>query len=105
MANVGDLVLVSRLDPGTEEVAAFEELVGSHGGIGGWQTEAILVYPAGWSCLDRAPVGPAAVHRQLVQWLDDLGLRSDPADLVDAPPVLPEPREPDRPLQPADSPS
>ena len=69
------------VDPGTDEVAAFEELVGSHGGIGGWQTEAILVLPGGVACLDRAPVGPAAVHRQLVQWLDDLGLRGDPADL------------------------
>ncbi|MDG6105666.1 alkaline phosphatase family protein [Dactylosporangium aurantiacum] len=146
VANVGDLVLVSRVDPGTDEVAAFEELVGSHGGIGGWQTEAVLVYPAGWRCLDRTPVGPAAVHRQLVQWLADLGLRDDAAD---SPPAagslpaaqclptaagavaadaavaadgvvatdgvvaadgngpgtdLPEPREPGRPLLPADSP-
>jgi hypothetical protein len=78
MSNVGDLVLISRVDQATDEVAAFEELVGSHGGIGGWQTDAVLVYPASWSCLDRAPVGPAAVHRQLVQWLDDLGLRHEP---------------------------
>jgi hypothetical protein len=81
MAHVGDLVLVSRVDPGTDEVAAFEELVGSHGGIGGWQTEAVLVHPADWSGVDfgpLGPVGPVAVHQQLVQWLDDLGLRSPP---------------------------
>ncbi|MET7396039.1 alkaline phosphatase family protein [Dactylosporangium sp. NPDC005572] len=74
-AHVGDLVLVSRVDSGTEEVAAFEELVGSHGGIGGWQTEAVLVHPADWPVDDPAPVGPVAIHRQLLRWLDDLGLR------------------------------
>jgi hypothetical protein len=36
------------LDPSTDEVAAFEELIGSHGGLGGWQTQASLVYPATW---------------------------------------------------------
>ncbi|GAA3456310.1 alkaline phosphatase family protein [Dactylosporangium matsuzakiense] len=75
MAHVGDLVVVSRVDAGTEEVAAFEELVGSHGGIGGWQTEAILVYPAEWPLLAAPPPGAVAVHRQLVSWLEDLGLR------------------------------
>ena len=29
-------------------MVAFEELVGSHGGLGGWQTDALLVHPAGW---------------------------------------------------------
>jgi hypothetical protein len=77
VAHVGDLVLVSRLDPGTEEVAAFEELVGSHGGIGGWQTEAVLVHPARWRATEADLAGPAAIHRLLVRWLDDLGLRAD----------------------------
>ncbi|MEV8512164.1 alkaline phosphatase family protein [Dactylosporangium sp. NPDC051484] len=76
MAHVGDLVVLSRIDPGTEEVAAFEELVGSHGGIGGWQTEAVLVHPADWSLLSAEPRGPVAIHHQLVAWLDELGLRA-----------------------------
>jgi hypothetical protein len=91
MAHVGDLVVVSRVDAGTDEVAAFEELVGSHGGIGGWQTEAILVHPAHWPVLTGEPEGPVGVHRQLVAWLDELGLR--------APVPLPEPRD-----EPADLP-
>ena len=37
------------LDPETGEVAAFEELVGSHGGMGGAQTEAFLLYPAAFA--------------------------------------------------------
>jgi hypothetical protein len=79
IAHVGDVVAVSRLDRGTEEVAAFEELVGSHGGIGGWQTEAVLVYPATWHREHDDIRGPDAVYRQLVGWLDELGLRAAPS--------------------------
>jgi len=74
--HVGDLVLISAVDPATDEVAAFEELVGSHGGLGGWQTEAMLIHPAGWRLNNADLDGPDAVHRQLVVWLEHLGLRS-----------------------------
>jgi len=77
-AHVGDLVLISCVDPVTEEVAAFEELVGSHGGLGGWQTEAVLVHPARWPITQHELDGPDAVHRQLVEWLSMLGLRNRP---------------------------
>jgi uncharacterized membrane protein YvlD (DUF360 family) len=86
-AHVGDLVVVSRLDPGTDEVAAFEELVGCHGGLGGGQTDAVLVHPAGWTLDERPLVGPDSVYRQLVRWLDELGLRQPPS-------VVPPPAEP-----------
>ncbi|GIM93878.1 membrane protein [Paractinoplanes toevensis] len=84
--HVGDLVLISSVDPVTEEVAAFEELVGSHGGLGGWQTEAVLVHPARWPIGRPELDGPDAVHRQLVEWLDMLGLRTQPvgADELEA---------------------
>jgi len=78
--HVGDLVLISTVDPVTDEVAAFEELVGSHGGLGGWQTEAVLVHPARWPVTEPALDGPDAVHRQLVEWLAMLGLRNRPAE-------------------------
>ncbi len=32
-------------DESTNEVAAFEELVGSHGGLGGDQTKPFIMYP------------------------------------------------------------
>jgi hypothetical protein len=73
--HVGDIVLISAVDPITEEVAAFEELVGSHGGLGGWQTDAMLVHPVGWPIQADELDGPDAVHRQLVAWLRMLGLR------------------------------
>jgi hypothetical protein len=75
-ANVGDLVLISAVDPVTNEVSAFEELVGSHGGLGGWQTEAMLVHPAEWPVAHGDLNGPDAVHEQLVEWLAMLGLRT-----------------------------
>lgn len=74
--HIPDLVLISTVDPITDEVAAFEELVGSHGGLGGWQTDAMLVHPAEWQITEGELVGPDAVHRQLVEWLRLLGLRS-----------------------------
>lgn len=74
--HVGDVVVISRLDEHTQEVAAFEELVGCHGGIGGWQTEAVLVHPARWT-VSRPLFGADDVHQLLVGWLTDLGQRSD----------------------------
>lgn len=43
--HAGDLIVISTLYP-DGQVAAFEELVGSHGGLGGQQTEAFLLHPA-----------------------------------------------------------
>jgi Type I phosphodiesterase / nucleotide pyrophosphatase len=74
MDHVGDLVVISAVDGGLEEVAAFEELVGCHGGLGGWQTEALLIHPADWP-QDGELVGPDAVHGQLLAWMRQLGLR------------------------------
>ncbi|HEX6474301.1 MAG TPA: alkaline phosphatase family protein, partial [Candidatus Limnocylindria bacterium] len=67
--HVGDLALISTVDASTEEVAAFEELIGSHGGLGGWQTRASLLYPADWPEPDEPLLGAPAVHRQLKAWL------------------------------------
>ena len=90
MDHVGDLVLVSVVEPGIEEIAAFEELVGSHGGLGGWQTEALLVYPSGWALETDPVVGPDGVYRTLLSWLEKLELRLDTPDLrEDAPVRLP----------------
>jgi hypothetical protein len=78
-AHVGDLVLISCVDPVTHEVAAFEELVGSHGGLGGWQTDAVLVHPTEWPVSQEQMLGSDAVHRQLIEWLAMLGLRTQSA--------------------------
>jgi hypothetical protein len=77
-AHIGDLVLISSVDPVTDEVAAFEELVGSHGGLGGWQTDAVLVHPRHWPVTEPELDGADAIHRQLIEWLAMLGLREEP---------------------------
>jgi hypothetical protein len=69
--NVGDLLINSFYDPKTGEVAAFEELIGCHGGAGGPQQAPFLLYPAAWtaSAGDGAPpqlVGADQVHHFLV---------------------------------------
>jgi len=76
-ANVGDLVLLGSYDRGLGEVTAFEELVGSHGGLGGWQTRALLVHPADWS-LEPQRLDGRDVHAALLERLDRLGLRAEP---------------------------
>ncbi|MFI6679066.1 alkaline phosphatase family protein [Kribbella sp. NPDC050470] len=83
MPHNGDIVVISRLDDYTHEVAAFEELVGSHGGIGGWQTEAVLVHPSRWE-VDEPPVGSDAVHALLISWLEHLGHRKDLREPVES---------------------
>ncbi|HEY3509616.1 MULTISPECIES: alkaline phosphatase family protein [Kribbella] len=83
MPHNGDLVVVSRVDDYTHEVAAFEELVGCHGGIGGWQTEAVLVHPSRW-VLSEPPVGSDAVHEVLIGWLEKLGQRKDQREPVES---------------------
>lgn len=69
MPNSGDLVVLSAVDPGTDEVAAFEELIGSHGGLGGAQSAGFVLYPAGWPPPQEPLVGAEAVGRQLRRWL------------------------------------
>jgi hypothetical protein len=83
--HVGDLVLISLVDEATDEVAAFEELVGCHGGLGGWQTDALLVHPARWKLDTDDLVGPEAVHRQLMRWRDALGLGEPEPDAAAEP--------------------
>ncbi len=59
--NVGDLLVNSSYDAELEEVAAFEELVGSHGGFGGPQTRPFLLAPAELEFTDEPIVGAPAV--------------------------------------------
>lgn len=70
IANCGDIVAVSIYDPDTGEIAAFEELIGAHGGLGGAQTRPFLLYPSDWE-LDQGPlIGAPAVYRQLRHWME-----------------------------------
>lgn len=81
--NAPDIYLNSAYDPVLGEVSAFEELVGCHGGLGGWQTRPILVHPSEWNVDEDLTdasgrlYGADAVHRQMVRWLEQLGHRKN----------------------------
>jgi hypothetical protein len=66
--NVGDLVLLGAVDNASEEVTGFEELVGSHGGLGGWQTEPFILCPKALPMGEGPMSGAPAVYRQLKSW-------------------------------------
>ena len=61
----GDLILNGAVGR-DGSVAAFEDLVGSHGGLGGPQSEAFLVVPETWDVPDRLANG-IAVHEVLAR--------------------------------------
>ena len=73
-----DLYVNSVVDADTLDVAAFEDLVGAHGGLGGWQDRAVVMVPS-----DLAPLlpeqleGADVVHRALVRMLESAGHRRD----------------------------
>ena len=67
--NAGDLMVISTVYPdGT--VAALEELIGNHGGLGGEQTDAFIFHPPGLA------VGPTRNAIDVFQILNDF--RSQP---------------------------
>jgi uncharacterized membrane protein YvlD (DUF360 family) len=68
-----DIVVNSTYWEDTDEVAAFEELVGSHGGMGGTQSYPFLLHPVELEQPNEPLVGAEAVHRVLRGWLVDLG--------------------------------
>lgn len=74
LPHTGDLLLVSASRDG--QVFAFETQVGSHGGLGGDQNRATLLHPTSLRRDgDGDLVGADAVHRQLLAWQRELGLR------------------------------
>ena len=74
MEHAPDLLLISEYNPALGEVAAFEELIGSHGGLGGPQTEPFILHPVDWTLDEEVPLGAPAVYRNLRRWLSGIGI-------------------------------
>lgn len=62
---VPDILVNSIYDSEKDEVAAFEELIGSHGGAGGGQSYPFLIYPAEWDLGKEEISGAEEIHRIL----------------------------------------
>ncbi|OFW74929.1 MAG: hypothetical protein A2Y55_06130 [Actinobacteria bacterium RBG_16_68_12] len=66
--HVADIMVGSFYDPELDEGCAFEELISFHGGIGGLQTRAFVLYPAGFPLPEGPIVGAASVNELLRGW-------------------------------------
>jgi uncharacterized membrane protein YvlD (DUF360 family) len=66
--HVADLMIGSFYDPTLEEGCAFEELICFHGGLGGPQTRAFILYPPRLPAPAEPILGAAAVHGVLSGW-------------------------------------
>ena len=79
-----DVLVNSSYWEEADEVAAFEELVGSHGGMGGGQSFPFVLFPADLGWPDEAVIGAERVHRIFRGWLAGLGQEAYAATDVDS---------------------
>ncbi|MGW0701655.1 alkaline phosphatase family protein [Streptomyces sp. NPDC002867] len=87
--HVADIMVNSMYDPRTGVVHAFEEQIGSHGGLGGEQSKAFLLSPLELSPPvppGRELVGAEQVHRVLRRWLRECEGPQVPIGTPAAPP-------------------
>ena len=68
-ADAPDLLVHSAWDPATGETPAFEELVGSHGGLGGYQAQPFVLHPRELDPGCDPIVGAEELHRRLKRWV------------------------------------
>jgi len=84
-AHAPDLLVGSFYDSALDEGCAFEELISFHGGLGGSQTRAFLLYPAQLPAPEQPLVGAETLHRVLVAWRQHLEGLGSQASLTPAP--------------------
>ncbi|AJP04684.1 membrane protein [Streptomyces cyaneogriseus subsp. noncyanogenus] len=81
--HTADIMVNSFYDPADGEVLAFEEQIGSHGGLGGAQSRAFLLSPTVFSppvAEGAHLVGAEQVHRVLRRWLSEASGPQVPLD-------------------------
>jgi len=66
--NCADIMINSTYWDDLDEVAAFEELVGSHGGLGGTQSFPFVLHPTDFVWPREQVVGAEGVHHVLKDW-------------------------------------
>ncbi|MCQ8192892.1 phage holin family protein [Streptomyces rugosispiralis] len=72
--NTPDIMVNSAYDPASGTVHAFEEQIGSHGGLGGEQGHPFLLWPAELTppvAAGEELVGAERVHQVLRRWLEE----------------------------------
>jgi hypothetical protein len=71
-----DILVNSTYWEDSDEVAAFEELVGSHGGMGGGQSFPFVLFPREFAFPEKPVVGAENMHQVMRGWLAGLGHES-----------------------------
>ena len=66
-----DVLVNSFYDSENDEVCAFEELIGSHGGLGGNQTKPFILYPSEWQDPGEL-IGSESIYHFLKEEIENL---------------------------------
>ena len=69
--NMPDILVNSFYDEKYDEVCAFEELIGSHGGLGGNQTKPFILYPSEWEDPGDL-IGAESIYKFLKKEIENL---------------------------------
>ncbi|WP_305514092.1 phage holin family protein [Methanobrevibacter sp. V14] len=69
--NMPDIMVNSFYDSENDEVCAFEELIGSHGGLGGNQTKPFILYPSDWKDPGDL-IGAESIYKFLKKEIENL---------------------------------
>ena len=72
LEHVPDILVNSFYDKEADEVCAYEELVGSHGGVGGSQSKPFILYPSTWNVGDEEIIGAENIYKLLKENLAEL---------------------------------
>jgi len=80
--NCPDLLVNSFYDPVADEGAAFEELIGFHGGLGGHQSRPFVLAPAGLAQPTAPLVGARSIHELFKTWIAETTPATVDADSV-----------------------
>lgn len=67
-----DILINSTYWAETDEVAAFEELVGSHGGLGGTQCHPFVLHPTDLEWPDEGIIGAENIYHLFIGWIEQL---------------------------------
>lgn len=69
--NMPDILVNSFYDEKHDEVCAFEEIIGSHGGLGGNQTKPFILYPSQWQDPGEL-IGAESIYKFLKKEIENL---------------------------------
>lgn len=69
--NCPDIIVTTKYDPKTEELAGFENQVSHHGGLGGAQNRPFIMFPSGLKYDGKPVIWAINVYKLLYSWRVD----------------------------------